>query len=720
MLKLLTITFYFIAICSNLFCQPILKEQGRYFESHSFSKISLDETGIWAISGDSSQIYHYDLASTLQNYPQFNTASSKKFTGILAKGSNKVLVATAGDYLLSFNNGVITKLDKSAGILNGKINSLFGDLNNTIVGTDSLAYEAKGNFIFKSKYATTYPDKKTVILNDYMSWEYPYAQKAQQYPGANYYLQFTTPSSMWGVSITLDNDEYPQSSSFYYDGYFHLYIATNKGLNFFDRSYGSIKKSLIDVPTYDLYQYIDNNYHPHIIAATKNGLYIKSVYNINYSDKVLNNLELYDILCLNDRIVWLASNKGLIKMSIVPQLSTNGTINFCESSPQNLQITGTMNGDNVKWYRNDTLTGFGNTTSVTITKGGIYDAVVSNPLFPNADTTAKINFKTDSVNYNFSYAYDTLTICKGGNWGLNLTSTNYRKYYWLRNGEIFSGQQSPLYISEAGFYSALITNCNNISSETRKIEIKTIDKPFITYNYPKNNIICALDTLKLNVNTNADYYYVYGPNYNYSDQKKLNLTQPAYYTFNLNFKNITGCSWKDTVKIDILPLPYAWVEQTGGSVNATSVIKNSVGEVKLSFKIKNYQWYLNNTLVTGATDSILHISQPGLYKVRVTDFNECHNFSNDCKVLALDTRDLKTGEFNVFPNPTSGFFTILTDIPIKVNKIEIYSIEGTLVKCFEKDLVLPYTCDISNLINGMYLVRVVSDKLIQFRIILQK
>lgn len=711
------ILIFLVVINHNLFSQPRLIEQGRYFESLSFSKISADETGIWAISGDSSKIYHFDLNNTLLEYPQFNAVSSKKFTGILAKGSNKVLVATAGDYLLSFANGVVTKLGKSSGVLNGKINSLFGDLNNTIVGTDSLAYEAKGNYVFNTKYTTNSPDKKTVILNDYMTWGYPYAQKASRYSWANYYFQFNTYNAIYGSDQLLDNDEYPNSSSFYYTGSFYICVATNKMVRFFDRlSGGFASDTLLNTPTYDLY-----NVGAYVIAAAKDGLYIKYMYNRKYSVKVLDNMEIYDILCVDNRMIWLATNKGLVKMSIVPILTRSGTINFCESSPQSLQINNITSGDVIKWYRNGILTGFGNTASVTITQGGTYSAVVSNPVFPKADTTGFVNFRTDSADYSYSYSYDTITICKGGNWILGITTTDAKSYSWLKNGVKMTDQSVRANISEAGLYSVLITNCNNIDYETKRIEVKTIDNPYVTFNYPKISTICSLDTIKLNATSNADYVDVYYNNrYFTTNEKELNLTQAGTYTFRMRFQNIFGCYSQDTFKINLLPLPFAWVSQTGNSVNASTIIKNSDGLVKLSFKIKDYQWFLNNKLVNGATDSILHFNNTGIYKVKVTDFNGCSNFSNECAVLTLNTHDIDKNEFNVFPNPTTGAFTISANAYIKVNKIEIFNSLGLLVRCFEKDLDFPYTCNINDLANGIYLVRIVADKSSQFRIVLQK
>jgi hypothetical protein len=726
MSKYFCLSFCCIVNSIILFSQPSFKEKKKYFENYSFSKISLDETGIWAISGDSSTIYHYDLAgSILQSFPQFNTATSRKFTGILAKGSNKVLVATAGDYLLFYDNGIITVFDESDGILNGNINSLYGDLNNTIVGTDSLAYEAKGNLVFKSKYYSYYTDK-TIILNDYMNGDYPYAQNIKElyrinWRGANYSFQYIDSWSRYISNLKLNQGEYPTSLSFYYNSYVDLYVATNIGLKYYYTFSDITGLYKTHVPTFELYKYIARNNQLYLIAAAKDGLYIFSMLNNSYSAKILDNFEVHDMIWLNDRLVWLATNKGLIAMSLTPQLTKTDTINFCESNPQTLGIKNSVKEDSIRWYRNDILAGFPNTESVTIRKEGTYYAIITNSLFTEPDTSDKVTFKSDFINYNFNYNYDTVTICKGSSWSLTLTVDDNNAFIWLKDGEKIADQQPTIKITEAGKYSALITNCNNIDIETRFVEVKTLEQPYSEFNIPKMVDICALDTLILKVNTNADYFTVRGPAYYWSsNQKELNLTYPGRYAFDFRFQNISGCSTKDTITIDLLSLPFALIGQNGSTLNASSVIKNSDGQVKLIFNIKEYQWYFNNEPIEGAMDSTLQISSSGLYKVKVTDLKGCSNYSNEYSVISLDATKIQTNEIMVFPNPTNGIFTISDNDQINIYRIDIYNSAGSLVKYYENVQEIAVKCDISNLSNGVYIVRVLSDKPKYFSVLLQK
>ena len=69
----------------------------------------------------------------------------------------------------------------------------------------------------------------------------------------------------------------------------------------------------------------------------------------------------------------------------------------------------------------------------------------------------------------------------------------------------------------------------------------------------------------------------------------------------------------------------------------------------------NYQWYLNNNPIPGATDRIHEIGNSGTYYVTVADQN-CLFRSEATVVTDLDD-ELKSG-LNIYPNPSKGAFTL--------------------------------------------------------------
>ena len=73
------------------------------------------------------------------------------------------------------------------------------------------------------------------------------------------------------------------------------------------------------------------------------------------------------------------------------------------------------------------------------------------------------------------------------------------------------------------------------------------------------------------------------------------------------------------------------------------------------------------------------------------------------KLASLQVNDVElTKKIGLFPNPTSNYFTI--DAP--TSKVEVYSLTGQLVKSFKSNLSSESQFEISDLNNGIYLVKV--------------
>ena len=73
----------------------------------------------------------------------------------------------------------------------------------------------------------------------------------------------------------------------------------------------------------------------------------------------------------------------------------------------------------------------------------------------------------------------------------------------------------------------------------------------------------------------------------------------------------------------------------------------------------NLQWYFNGTAIPGATGST-HIAQlTGTYQLCGTDSNGCVNCSDTLVYLGLGLTDVNAANFQIYPNPSDGRFTLL-------------------------------------------------------------
>ena len=107
-------------------------------------------------------------------------------------------------------------------------------------------------------------------------------------------------------------------------------------------------------------------------------------------------------------------------------------------------------------------------------------------------------------------------------------------------------------------------------------------------------------------------------------------------------------------------------------------------------------WYnlMNNTTLN-VTDTNINISiEAGGFRV----------YGN--QPSALSNTDLNTiAAVNLYPNPSSGMFTING----QVSKVMVYSITGQIVKSFESISSQNYQFDVNDLTNGVYLVKAIDE-----------
>jgi hypothetical protein len=94
--------------------------------------------------------------------------------------------------------------------------------------------------------------------------------------------------------------------------------------------------------------------------------------------------------------------------------------------------------------------------------------------------------------------------------------------------------------------------------------------------------------------------------------------------------------------------------------------------------------------------------------------NTCYNMTSgtlvveECSTLGLDQIDSNSNQLKLYPNPVSNVFKINKEVA----ELYIYDLTGKIVKQFEGSFKKDSNFDISNLENGVYLVKAISaDKI---------
>ncbi|MBL0308583.1 MAG: T9SS type A sorting domain-containing protein [Bacteroidetes bacterium] len=137
-----------------------------------------------------------------------------------------------------------------------------------------------------------------------------------------------------------------------------------------------------------------------------------------------------------------------------------------------------------------------------------------------------------------------------------------------------------------------------------------------------------------------------------------------------------------------------------------------VGDTLFSSGTGSHQWYINDTLLSGATDSTLEILQNGYYTVQRVDSNGCTGASDSLLVNDIIFTHVKETEvetvIGVYPNPTKGNFIVECNLPLST---EIYIVDaiGRLVSKAEMRAGKA-EINASALSDGVYLQRIYTGR----------
>jgi hypothetical protein len=149
---------------------------------------------------------------------------------------------------------------------------------------------------------------------------------------------------------------------------------------------------------------------------------------------------------------------------------------------------------------------------------------------------------------------------------------------------------------------------------------------------------------------------------------------------------------------------------TGGSICPGS-LANLSGNVNGGNGVYTYDWSPSASIVDSAalnTTANPSITTPYLFTV--TDGNNCSQ-TDTVVITVLDCSGIEDinpiASFLVYPNPTTGIFTLSTQF-LKEGKISITSVIGKLV--YTKTILIDgnYQIDLSHLAKGVYIVSVES------------
>jgi PKD repeat protein len=256
------------------------------------------------------------------------------------------------------------------------------------------------------------------------------------------------------------------------------------------------------------------------------------------------------------------------------------------------------------------------------------------------------------------------TICAGGN--IVLTESGASTYTWSPSTGLSSTTSASVTASPATTMTYTVGGASAAGCTSTTTVTVTVNTS-ITASAGSNASVCPGKSTQLNASGGSTYSW--NPPTGLSSTTIPNpvASPSATTTYTVTVHSGT-CSGTSTVTVSLSAVPPTPVVTGAGSVLSTSATGVT------------YQWYLNGTLIPGATSqTYTGTTFPGNYMVTVTNTAGCS--ASSASYLATGIEDHQViEEFNLFPNPNNGVF----DLNVNVNEpgnymLNVYDMIGKLV-----------------------------------------
>ena len=326
-----------------------------------------------------------------------------------------------------------------------------------------------------------------------------------------------------------------------------------------------------------------------------------------------------------------------------PTVSANGPLTFCDKDSVTLQATPAT-GYNYQWYNKAGKISGATASSYKDTISGVFTVLITNPSTNCvSDTSAKDTVVVNPLPAKPTVSIDSPAFCSGKADTLKAVATGVSSYKWFRNDTAIAGATGSAYAAtDSGYYKLIVTNakgCNSPASDSTYIkENPTPPKPTVSVG---SAAFCSgkTDTLKA-VTTGASTYAWYRNDTLITGATTANYaaTDSGYYqviaTSSLNCSSAVSDS--AYIKENITPIKPTISANTlafcsGKTDTLTAVTTGATA----------YEWYRNDTLITGATNGSYVATDSGYYQVVATSSVGCNSKVSDSTYIKENPTPLK-------------------------------------------------------------------------------
>jgi Zn-dependent metalloprotease len=231
------------------------------------------------------------------------------------------------------------------------------------------------------------------------------------------------------------------------------------------------------------------------------------------------------------------------------------------------------------------------------------------------------------------------------------------------------------------------------SCTTPRTEVVATINPLPNVSIDENTEICQGESTTLTASEASTYQWNDG-----QTTATIVVNPTGNTTYSVDVMDANGCVGSSSVQVNVFGLPtQPTISFNGAELESTAAT--------------SYHWYLNGTLIEGATDATYSPTETGDYQVEVTDTNGCSSMSEPYDWMAVSVAEMAAPDGNlrtiIYPNPTSGTVSVHCNLPMRnISLMDALGREVTNVPMNGNATLI----DLTGLANGMYQLVVQTDQ----------
>lgn len=376
--------------------------------------------------------------------------------------------------------------------------------------------------------------------------------------------------------------------------------------------------------------------------------------------------------------------------STLPIITVSGPTTFCEGG--SVVLTAPSGFSNYLWSTGET------SQSITVTQSGTYTVTIADNNGCTG-TSTEVDVVVNPKPAPILTVVGSTTVCSGDSVEVRAPA-GYVSYTWVATSNTNYGTGRSIFVSQEDEVYVEVVDLNGCvgQSDAVAIYISQITQPVVIPSGPTT--FCEGGSVVLSAPAGySSYIWSNG-----ATSREITVEDGGEYSVTVvNAVLCVASSSKTEVTVNPLP-ERPTIERRGDTLKSISPVAEA------------WQWFKNGTEISGATAPFYIVTQAGIYRVAIQDDNTCTAISNGFDVILTGLDDDvvagRVGDIRLYPNPTSGMFTIETDIAHSgAVTIELVNTVGEVVMTISDDAqggLFKKSIDMGTLASGVYNVVVTS------------